>query len=60
MDIIKLAVGDTVKLKKQHPCGNDIFKLLRVGSDVRIKCTQCGRDLEIDRVKLEKAIKKIL
>ena len=60
MDIIKLAVGDTVKLKKQHPCGNDIFKLLRVGSDVRIKCTQCGRDLEMDRVKLEKAIKKIL
>lgn len=60
MDIIKLAVGDTVKLKKQHPCGNDIFKLLRVGSDVRIECTQCGRDLEMDRVKLEKAIKKIL
>ena len=60
MDILKLAVGDTVKLKKQHPCGGDTFKLLRVGSDVRIVCIQCGRDMTIDRVKLEKAIKKIL
>lgn len=60
MDILKLAAGDTVKLKKQHPCGCDTFKLLRVGSDARIVCTLCGRDMTMDRVKLEKAIKKIL
>lgn len=60
MDIPKLAVGDTVKLKKQHPCGNDTFKILRAGSDIRIVCTECGRDMTMDRIKLEKAIKKIL
>ena len=60
MDIPKLSVGDTVKLKKPHPCGNDTFKILRVGSDVRIVCTNCGRDMTLDRIKLEKAIKKII
>lgn len=60
MDILKLSVNDTIKLKKQHPCGNDTFRILRIGSDVRIVCTACGRDMTMDRVKLEKAIKKIL
>ena len=60
MDIPKLSVGDIVKLKKQYPCGCDEFKILRVGSDIRIVCTQCGRDMTLDRIKLEKAIKKIL
>ena len=60
MDIPKLAVGDIVKLKKHHPCGCDEFKILRVGSDIRIVCTGCGRDMTLDRLKLERAIKKIL
>lgn len=60
MDIPKLSVGDIVKLKKQHPCGCDEFKILRVGSDIRIVCTCCGRDMTLDRLKLERAIKKIL
>ncbi len=60
MNIPKLAVGDTVKLKKQHPCGCDEFKILRVGSDIRIVCIGCGRDMTMDRLKLEKAIKKII
>ncbi len=60
MDIPKLNVGDILKLKKQHPCGGDEFKILRVGSDVRIVCTNCSRDMTLDRIKLEKAIKKII
>lgn len=59
MDIPKLSVGDTVKLKKPHPCGGNEFKVLRVGSDIRIVCQKCGRDMTLERVKLEKAIKKI-
>ena len=60
MQIIKINVGDTVELKKPHPCGSKIFKIARVGSDVRIICTGCGRDMTIDRVKLEKSIKNIV
>lgn len=57
MEIIKLSVGDVVELKKPHPCGERLFKILRVGSEVRIVCMGCGRDMNLDRIKLEKAIK---
>ena len=59
MKIMKIEVGDLLELKKPHPCGEKVFKVLRVGSDVRIVCQSCGRDLTLDRIKLEKAIKKI-
>lgn len=60
MQIIKISVGDVLELKKPHPCGDKLFKVLRVGSDVRIVCRTCGRDMTLDRVKLEKSIKKII
>ena len=60
MEIIKFKLGDTVELKKQHPCGDNRFKVMRVGSEMRIICLKCGRDMNIDRIKLEKATKRIL
>ena len=57
--IIKIAVGDILELKKPHPCGEKCFSVMRIGSDIRIVCTGCGRDMTLPRVKLEKAIKKI-
>ena len=56
-NIIPLAVGDILELKKPHPCGKSRFCVLRVGSEVRVRCETCGRDMTLDRVKLEKAIK---
>lgn len=59
MKILKLDVGDVVELKKEHPCGGRLFKIMRVGSEVRVVCQNCGRDMTLGREKLEKAIKKI-
>ncbi len=59
MQIIKFEVGDVVELKKPHPCGSNKFKILRVGSEMRIMCMGCTHDMTIDRIKLEKAIKKL-
>ena len=60
MQIIKFQVGDVLELKKPHPCGNKQFRVLRVGSEMRIVCLSCLRDMNIDRLKLEKATKKII
>ncbi|MBE6600101.1 MAG: DUF951 domain-containing protein [Ruminococcaceae bacterium] len=60
MEIIKLSVGDKVELKKAHPCGAKSFKILRIGSQIRVVCEGCGRDMVIERPKLEKAIKKVI
>ncbi len=58
--IPKIQVGDTLELKKQHPCGEKRFTVLRVGSDIRIVCCGCGRNMTLPREKLEKAIRKII
>ena len=58
--IPKLRPDDLIKLKKKHPCGGDLFRIVRVGAEVRIVCESCGRDMTLDRIKLEKAIKQIV
>ena len=53
-------VGDTILTKKNHPCGANTFAVLRVGMDFRIRCTGCGREIFLPRVKIEKNLKKVL
>ena len=55
-----LQVGDTVLMKKPHPCGGKEWKILRAGIDFRIECTVCGRQVMLTRVKFEKGVKKNL
>ena len=58
MQIIKINEGDILELKKKHPCGSFLFRVIRAGSDVRIICEGCGRDVTLPRERLEKSIKK--
>ena len=60
MEIIKFSQGDTLIMKKKHPCGSDSFTVLRSGSDVRLICDGCQRDMTLERVKLERSIKKVI
>ena len=60
MAIIYFNAGDCLVLRKKHPCSSDVFKVMRGGTDVRIVCKNCGRDLTIPREKLEKMIKKVI
>ncbi len=55
-----IKVGDRVLLKKNHPCGNAVFEVNRVGLDFKLKCVQCQRELMIPRVKILKSIKKVI
>ena len=52
--------GDTLEMKKPHPCGEKRFFVLRSGMDFRLRCLGCGREFMIPRGKCEKNIKKIL
>lgn len=55
-----IKVGDVLELKKNHPCGEKTFTVSRIGSDIKLTCTGCGRTLMLDRIKVEKMIKKII
>ena len=53
-------VGDTLELKKPHPCGGKQWTVLRVGMDFKLRCRTCNRELELTRVETEKRIRRIL
>ncbi len=55
-----IKVGDELMMRKPHPCGCNKFQVLRIGADLRIKCTQCGHEIMIERIKVEKNIRKVL
>lgn len=57
MDVRK---GDILEMKKNHPCGANRFLVLRSGMDFKIRCTGCGHEVMVPRVKAEKNIKKIV
>lgn len=54
---MSFSVGETVRMKKPHPCGGYEFKILRVGIDFKIECLTCGHKIMLSRVKFEKGVK---
>ena len=59
---MNLTVGDKIETKKNHPCGKKsvVFTIMRIGADIKIKCDNCGREVMLPRLKIEKMIKKII
>ncbi|MFQ3546276.1 DUF951 domain-containing protein [Halobacillus rhizosphaerae] len=51
---------DIVQMKKPHPCGENRWKIIRLGADIRIKCEGCGHSILIPRKKFETKMKKVL
>lgn len=51
-------LNDIVEMKKQHPCGSKEFEVIRLGADIKIKCTGCGRIVMLPRSKFQKDAKK--
>jgi len=39
-------IGSIVEMKKQHPCGYNNWKIIRLGIDVKIECTNCKRNID--------------
>ena len=52
------SIGDIVRTKKAHPCGNDLWEIIRVGADMKMRCRQCGRIVMLDREKFIKRVKQ--
>ena len=52
-------LGSIVIMKKQHPCGENKFEIIRVGADIKIKCINCGRSIMLSRLEFNKKLKKV-
>ncbi|MCR6112667.1 DUF951 domain-containing protein [Bacillus sp. A301a_S52] len=51
---------DVVEMKKAHPCGENRWKIIRMGMDIRIKCLGCDHSVMIPRKEFRKKMKRIL
>lgn len=52
-------MNDIVEMKKQHPCGSRLFRITRLGADIKIRCEQCGRVVMMPRRDFEKRMKSV-
>lgn len=54
---IELHMGDSVRLKKVHPCGSYEWEVVRLGADIGIRCRSCKRRVMMSRSDLAKRMK---
>ena len=55
-----LEMDDILQLRKTHPCGEDRWKVIRLGADIKIECLGCGRQIMLPRRKLARSVKSNL
>ena len=56
----KPSLGDRIQLRKKHPCGNDIWQVVRLGADIGLLCEKCGRKVLLARYVLRRRVKQVL
>jgi hypothetical protein len=55
-----LQLGDTVRLRKSHPCGSFEWTVVRLGADIGLECIVCRRRVLLSRRELARRVKTIL
>ena len=56
----ELHMGDTVRLKKAHPCGGFKWEVVRLGADIGLVCDSCKRRVTLTRSELTRRAKESL
>lgn len=53
-------LDDYVIMKKPHPCKTNLWKIIRMGVDIKLECVNCKRSIMLDRLEFEKKLKKVV
>ena len=54
--VVEFRLGDTVQLRRAHPCGGQEWLVDRLGADIGLRCRTCGRHVLIERRTLERRL----
>jgi hypothetical protein len=60
MENKKYSLNSLVQMKKPHPCNTNLWKITRIGIDIKLECVNCKRSIMMDRVEFEKKLKKVI
>ena len=53
-------LGDKLQMKKPHPCGGNIWEVVRVGVEIKLRCQTCGKYQNLSRDDVKKRVKAVL
>lgn len=57
---MKYKLNDLVMMKKNHACGTNLWRIIRVGVDIKICCVYCNHEIMMDRLDFEKKLRRIV
>lgn len=57
---LKLRVGDVLRLKKPHACGENAWEVYRIGGDLGLRCLGCERMSLLPRRQIERRIRRVV
>jgi len=60
MPPLNLRRGDVLRLRRPHPCGSSDFEVVRLGADIGLVCTNCGRRIMLARSLLERRLDRFV
>lgn len=50
---LELWLGDVIRLRRPHPCGASEWQVVRLGADIGLACSGCGRRVLLERRRVE-------
>ncbi len=53
-------IGDKIITKKAHPCGSSEWTVIRINTNIKIKCLGCGRVVMLALSEFNKRLKSIV
>jgi|YNPBryantNP2012_1023418.scaffolds.fasta_scaffold119876_2 hypothetical protein len=56
----EIRIGDVVRMRKPHPCGSFQWEVVRLGADIGIRCTRCGRRVLMPRSRFIRQVKALV
>ena len=57
---VEFRIGDRLELQKAHPCGGRAWDVDRLGADLGLRCSTCGRHVLIERRDVERRLAAFL
>ena len=56
----EIRLQDLVEMRKKHPCGSAVWQVTRIGADIKMKCSGCGRVVMLDRVEFLRRRRRLI
>lgn len=53
---VPFRLGDRLELRRRHPCGGTSWEVDRLGADIGLRCTTCGRHVLLERRAVERCL----